>query len=518
MADDSSHKTSIRAERLQDLLVVAVLTLAGAGTRLLYLFQPVRLDEIQTFFAYIQRPLFIALTKNNPPNNQFFHTLLVKASIGVFGPHDWAMRLPAYIAGIAMIPLTYLVVRRLFDRGAVSPHRWAAILAAGLVAGSSHLVDYSTSARGYTIQAVLVIGLVLLGLRLERRRATWSWAAFALLAILTLYTIPTSVYFVGAVVVWLGIAGLRRYTVENRAPFLLKLAASGAAAGLVTVLLYVPVITTSGLASVTSNPMVQPMPFGYFLQGTVKLAWDTFRSWNVAIGPVLGILLLICFVAGLVFFRRLSTERVDPVLIMLVFSVVALLVQRSVPFTRTWIPLLPFYFGTAAAGGLHLGSSIVAFAREKGLKARPSAGFALVAVVVLSCFLCALVIAQDTPYQANSLGVPAPESSFKDARAVADYLKDNLRPGDIVYIDHFAEPTLEFYLTQEGVPPGYLFANNQGADTAAEPRRVIVVLAGSEGHGYEPAVFDWATAADLQNAEILKMLPCTVIMATEVKR
>ena len=59
------------------------------------------------------------------------------------------MRLPALIAGILLIPATYLLFR-------VISNNLAALLSSALVAVSSPLIEFSTNARGYTTVTLYV--------------------------------------------------------------------------------------------------------------------------------------------------------------------------------------------------------------------------------------------------------------------------------------------------------------------------------------------------------------------------
>jgi hypothetical protein len=126
---------------------VALITLAGAALRARYLSQPMRYDEAFTYLAYASQPLAKGLARYDYPNNHLLHTLLVHVTTTVFGNHPWSLRLPAYTAGVALVPAWWWAVRGLYP-GA------AGLLTAGLVAGSSPLVEFSTNARGYMLVAL----------------------------------------------------------------------------------------------------------------------------------------------------------------------------------------------------------------------------------------------------------------------------------------------------------------------------------------------------------------------------
>src|SRR5207253_11250661 len=107
----------------------------GAALRVLYLAQPIRYDEAVTYMYFVRLPWAEALSTYTYPNNHLFHTLLAKASVTVFGNSPWALRLPAFFAGVLVVPASYLTIRALYGAR-------AALIAAGLVASSGVLILY----------------------------------------------------------------------------------------------------------------------------------------------------------------------------------------------------------------------------------------------------------------------------------------------------------------------------------------------------------------------------------------
>ena len=114
-----------------------------------------RVDEAATYLFYVRKPPLYGLVSYTLPNNHVFHTLLVSVSTFVFGNHPWAIRMPAFLAGVAMIPLAFAAGRRIHGDA-------AGLITAAFVASSSVLIEYSTNARGYTIVAAIFLGLLAL--------------------------------------------------------------------------------------------------------------------------------------------------------------------------------------------------------------------------------------------------------------------------------------------------------------------------------------------------------------------
>src|SRR3990172_724006 len=94
--------------------VVAIVIL-GAAVRAAFINIPIRYDEAFTFIHFARFPVANFIGDYSFPNNHLLHSLLVRLSVVLFGPWEWAIRLPAFLAGVACLPMLYLLGRRLFD-------------------------------------------------------------------------------------------------------------------------------------------------------------------------------------------------------------------------------------------------------------------------------------------------------------------------------------------------------------------------------------------------------------------
>jgi 4-amino-4-deoxy-L-arabinose transferase-like glycosyltransferase len=444
------HRGPGRAE----LAAVGLLTLAGAVLRARYLTQPMRYDEAFTYLAYASQPLARGLARYDYPNNHLLHTLLAHVTTTVFGNHPWSLRLPAYTAGVALVPAWWWAVRGLYP-GA------AGLLTAGLVAGSSPLVEFSTNARGYMLVALDFALLVCAGTALLRRARPLRWAGLAALIALGLWTIPVAVFPVGAVAAWLGVEALARRPPGGRSRFLAGLALALAAAGCLTVALYLPVLRGWGVDAVVGNRFVAPLGQGVFLR---RLPGSLEGTWQLAVrdAPRALVLVLLAGVAlGLVGHRRLGAQRVPLLPVAVIWCAGLVLVQRVVPFDRVWLFLFPLTFGTAAAGLTML------WPRRHTPLVAPLAALTLLAVLASATVASGGVL--HSP-QTGTLPAAAP---------MAAILRDRLAPGDAVVAALPANQPLAYYLDREGISPGpYLV--RPGRDLVRR-RRLFVVVDAAEG-------------------------------------
>lgn len=465
-----------RAETALHRAAFAAVCGLGLALRLEYMGLPMRYDEATSFNNYASKPLYIGLTDYREPNNHLFHTFLVHVSTGIFGTAPWAIRLPALVAGVLMVPATYVLARVLYEKT-------AALLAAGLVATSSTLIEYSTNARGYTIVALLVLVILIVGARVVETNSGLAWTGLAVLATLALYTLPPAVYAVGGAGLWIALSGLRRWEAAPRV-FLHRFAASLLATVVLTVLLYAPVAAVSGAGSITSNQYVSPRTLHSFLSALPGHLHTTWNAWNRDLPLVVRVVLAAGFLAGLALTPRLSRFRFPPALVVVAWAALLVFVQRVIPYPRVWLFLVPLYLATSAAALAYAARRLSA---TIGARARALQAAALVAVVAS---FAGLVLSSHSIRDSRETG------ALLDAPRVARLLADRIRPGDKV-VATGSDSILEYYLRRDGVDPApLLYSDERG-------RRLLLVvntLGGQTLHSLWPgdgAIADWSRPAEI---------------------
>lgn len=250
---------------------IVIITLLAALCRLAALGQPMRFDEAISWAHYVGQPWGTIVGSYEQPNNHVLYSLLAKLFSQGVSYAPWALRLPAFIAGVAIVPLTWDVGRRFADEK-------SALLAAALSVGATQLVLYSTNARGYALIVAFFLALLIIADELRLHVTPGKWAAFSLVAVAGLYTIPVMLYPLGVVVVWLLLVS-RTLDARERARFQWSLLAACVAAGLITGLLYLPIIQSAGLSALTGNKFVAPSPWPKFVEGLPRMFVSTVVSW-----------------------------------------------------------------------------------------------------------------------------------------------------------------------------------------------------------------------------------------------
>ncbi|MGZ6515879.1 MAG: glycosyltransferase family 39 protein [Actinomycetota bacterium] len=440
--------TSAR-ERLAPKAALVLVTLIGAAFRLVYISQPMRYDEAATWLYYSSKWVLYALVSYTYPNNHIFHTLLVGVSTSIFGNHPWAIRLPAFLAGVAMIPLTYFAARRYGET--------TGLVAAAFVASSSVLIEFSTNARGYTIVASIFLGLIALMPSLMRGEArAWKW--FAILSALGFFTIPTMLFPFGIVVCWIAFS-IARTTDADRAALARRLLQGLLFTTGLLFALYLPAILWSGPHAVFANRFVTPQPWDAFARTIGDSLRSTWLGWNRGLGETATITLVFFAFLGVV------REKMGLPIAAVTWCFALLVVGRWVPFHRVWTFLIPLYWIAAAAG-------IATLARRSKW---------LVPVAIVLCLaIGGSVLASGSVVRSTETGI------FPDAERVALALRA-LGPQDRVIASPRTDAPLLYYARLHGEQIVF-------GPTRAVGAKMFVVVDTAEGETLEQLARQFGTA------------------------
>lgn len=332
----------------QELLALITIIMFAAILRLIGLAAGRRMDERLTYQLFVSQPWTTALSDYSLVNNHIFHTVLAKIAVAAFGPWLWALRLPAFIAGVLVVPATFFAVRSLYGTR-------AALIAGALVATCSDLVVYSASARGYSLVTLAFVVLLILAERVQRERSESgmvAWTVYALVAALALWTIPTALYPVGGVSIWLGLSLFTRRAYRELRTFALAMMGAGA----LTVVLYAPALARSGVGALMDNRFVSPSPWPVFLAELSQSAQPTLWYWYRGLPSIVAVMLAGCAVLALIRHDRVfqGSTRVSLPYVVLLWSAALLAVNHRAPQARMWEWVVPLCAGLVGAGVVHL--------------------------------------------------------------------------------------------------------------------------------------------------------------------
>ena len=330
------------------LMTLLVITGIAVVLRIQYLDVPVRFDEAYTYLFYASKPAIFITTVYNEPNNHVFHSLCLHFVSFVLPNDPWALRIPAVMAGILMVPLAFLL-------GNAWQGRIAGTLAALLCAVSPPLIDYSVNGRGYTMIWFLGFTLLLLGDYILRQRNLAGWSLLAFFAALGMWTIPTMLYVVAAVLAWLPIAHFRSAQVadyEGRFPRYLIGVTVGI--GLLTLFCYLPIFVVTGSRWILENPYVAS-DWQHFAGNLTRHTLEALERSMIGSPPWMLVMLLVGIFCFYAFPPNNKNGRFYFLPVMVVCHLAIMLLQKAVPPERVWLGFLPFVFllvGVGYAAGI----------------------------------------------------------------------------------------------------------------------------------------------------------------------
>ena len=448
-ADASAFRAGLRipaAERRDWLWLLAIVVCAGL-TQGLFLDQPLNHDEAYTVMVFAPRTLLAAVSDYHLPNNHILHTVLVHFSLRLLGDAPWSVRLPAFLAYLALVPAAYLAARRLFSRP-------AGLAAAALIAALPVFQLYAANARGYSLLALAALLALALAARLRERDNRIAWLLLAVVVALGFWTLPVMLFPFGMLMTWLALAWLvNDIGSADRRAFLRHWLLCGLSAAALTVLLYTPVLIYSGLDSLTGNTFVQARPWDLLWIDLFARLGVTFVQWASGIPLPLAAALAAAAAGALAFHNRLSSMRVPFLLAGLLWLAVQITIQRVAPETRVWFFLLPLLLVYAGAG-------LAGLVRSIG-PARAGIWTGALLGVILALGLAS----------ATARAVAHPPSAPGTNERVIAALQDMLQPGDEVVTAYADAPPLWYYASRAGLDPQRL----TGAAEDPFARAVVLV-------------------------------------------
>ena len=418
-------------------LILGGITLIGFVLRVIDLNQSIAYDEAYTFIHFASRAFKHILADYSAPNNHIFHTILVGIAYRLFGGQPWVLRLPAFTAGILMIPAMYITARRFFSST-------QSLAAAALIAVTHSFINYSVNARGYTLLFLLALILTNFAGILVVRQSRAALIAFALTAALGFYTIPIFLYPMAGIFLWVFVTYL--VTSEPRQVKFRKLAIFVGVcilSILLTLILYSPVIIFgSGLSSLISNEIVKPLNWSTFLENLDPRMFKAWNKWMMGVGSTTENLFSGGFLLSLLLYRKVSNQKLPLQVFLVLGAAIIVVLQRVTPLPRIWLYLEVFYLMFAGAGLIWLAELLLSRFASPPLTEKILS--MVILLIFIGVFTNALIARQQNPvYQDLDL---LPESY------AANYLADHLTSADTIVATGPVDIQTAYYLSLHNIP------------------------------------------------------------------
>lgn len=180
----------------QIALILGLITLIGLALRIPSMNDTLLWDELSTHYVVFDRSFggMLDMVRGeqevSPPLYFIFAWLFAQ-----LGDPSLTMRLPSLIAGLATIPLTYLL-------GAWTVGRKAGLVGALLIAVSPFMIFYSAEARPYgMVTCLTLLSTLSLIAAVRGNRLRW-WVAFAFFTAASMYSHYTALFVLSAQFIW----------------------------------------------------------------------------------------------------------------------------------------------------------------------------------------------------------------------------------------------------------------------------------------------------------------------------
>lgn len=311
---------------------IAAITLIGTILRAQLLQSPVHADELDFFVHHYPRGWLFTVCVYYAANNHIAYNVMLQGLGWLFRPELWVARLPAFVCGCLLIPLTARVVRQIVG---IRP----AIYAAALIAVSPLFVNYSFYARGYSLFMLLIVASIGCIDQLLKRPSRRVAIRLGVLWALAAWTIPIAIHAVTFLLAWASFR-IVRMPLSVRRESVRQLITACLVTGGLTLLLYAPVLLVTGWRSLVADPATAPRPLNLLSTHSIEqlgdLAWIYERDYGL-IGSLIPILFA---VAGVALARRRARQWISLAVAAVLCQLVWLGIQRVFPFPRALMPLL----------------------------------------------------------------------------------------------------------------------------------------------------------------------------------
>jgi hypothetical protein len=475
---------AIKLEKSEKVYSLILLLITGLAVifRLMYIYVPMRHDEAYTLVAFASDSLFDTIIAYHLPNNHVFHSILVNIATHVLGIQPWTVRLPAFVAGVLMLPASYLLAKNIYDKE-------TALASALLVAYSPALVSYSTNARGYTLETLITLLILILGVYVRKERNLFAWVLLVCLATIGFYTIPIMLFPFGILFTWLFLSNIIEGPglYASRMVFFKYWAIAGICTAILVLILYTPIFIYTGTENFFANGVIAPLSWPVFSATLQSRLVETWYEWQHGIPPALILLLGLGFGLGLILHRRISSQRVPLQLAALIWIGTLLIIQRPNAWARIWLFLLPLVFIWSTAGIIGL---------LKALPLKLPAGFSLATIVVGAAILLVAIMAiRSLP------SLPEQWTAKGEAESAVLFLKDKLQDQDLIIVTSPDDAPVWYYSRLYGIADAH-FDNTQPFS------RAFIIVNPTERQTLDSVFQDRGPSlppSDIENARLIQV-------------
>ncbi|MDO9084984.1 MAG: glycosyltransferase family 39 protein [Anaerolineaceae bacterium] len=420
------------------LLSLLALLVLSFLMRIFLIYRPMGHDEAYTAVVFAFEPLASGLSDYHFPNNHVFHTFLVHLNYKLFGPVEWAVRMPAFIASVLLAPSGFILARRWYGER-------VALLSGILIAVLPDTIHYAVNARGYSLLALFTLLTFILTLYARQHKNKAAWFLSAITGGLGFYTLPIMAYPLAILYAWLALSWLfKLYGQEySRLSFLFHIIGTGIFTAIIGLFLYIPIFLNWGFASLFANPYVSAMDQTLYSQTILSRFSESWLVLNQGDVPGFGYILIAGFFLSIIFHWKISRDKIPISFLSLFIISLMLIIQRPNVFNRTWQFFYPLASIWVSAGWIALVDAILRFTKVKSSKVH----VIITGLFALLFFINGLTYLQDQ--------IPTSVEGYGTIERASVYIMDQFTPEDIVIITATDDAPMWYYFEKYGFGQDY---------------------------------------------------------------
>lgn len=281
---------------------------------------PVSYDEAWTYLNFTSKGPFASASYYPAPNNHILHSLLTNATAWMPLPNLLCMRLPVIIINALTWCIGYAFLKNAFNAR-------VAVVIVSISAMLFMSIYYSYMSRGYALISLCFICAFYAAHRIagNKQESGKEWAVYVISGILGLYTMPSFLYPLMTLNVFLFLSDYKRFK---------KLSVVNLLIFITSGLMYLPVMLISGVDAIINNTYVTPIPRTQVVRQLPSFFANALQELT---GIPFWIAIVLVALAVIVLMIRKEKGLMLVCSVFLVLPFLLLLLHSVIPFSRTFV-------------------------------------------------------------------------------------------------------------------------------------------------------------------------------------
>ena len=460
-------RDNLKFEDRLHILILLSFILISIGVRLFFLDRPIFHDEAKTFYAFISKSWIETITNYYVPNNHVFHSILSRFSFLTFGNNEWAIRLPVFFTGCFTVIFCYLSTRSLFNKN-------IALILTAFTANGIPLVNYSVNARGFILNTLFFLLLLLITKELNKRYNVILYFFSIIIASIGLWTIPAMIMPIFFIFYWFLLSGNLKSLVDRS----LKSFSAFFLIGILTFFFYSPIILRATNIKILMS--IKPMSFSTIsglLPHQLFVYWEFFTtgySQNIKF-----IIVALLIIGANYHLKHKKSRDLFSSLLLTIFSIFFIL--KIIPPDRSLLFLYPVFW-IYVSTGIYTILLLITKIINKDIN-----HISNYLSIIIFCYTFVLCIENGA-----TIGRYQDQTCIEAEKIILD-IKDELKINQKVIASSPLAGPLRYYLLKNNIPEDVFFWHVKGKDKSllTKSNKIFIITRNTrtslESYGYDPS-------------------------------